>query len=149
MIVYLVACSKQKIDVPKGTFVPARELYCASDWFRKASALAEYEADEWFILSAVYGLVDPDEMITTYDLTLYDEPVRRRRMWASAVIAELDDILDPDDTVVILAGEKYREFIEPALEEAGIHVEVPMQGMQIGEQKSWLKKQLQKRGIEE
>ena len=146
--VYLVACSKQKIDIPLSTFVPARDLYSASDWFRKASTLADYYADEWYILSAVYGLVAPDDRITTYDLSLYDEPIGRRRAWAEAVVEELDDILDPGDMVAILAGEKYREFIEPALEERGILVRVPMRGMQIGEQKRWLKRELKKIGRE-
>ena len=41
-------------------------------------------------------------------------------------------------TVVFLAGARYREFLVPALREFGTSIEIPMEGLRIGEQLSWL-----------
>ena len=42
------------------------------------------------------------------------------------------------DHVVILAGARYREFIMEALSNMVTEVEVPLEGLRIGEQLSWL-----------
>ena len=46
----------------------------------------------------------------------------------------LDSRLVDVDSVVIFAGEKYRECLEPALRKRGIAVHVPMKGLRSGEQ---------------
>ena len=38
----------------------------------------------------------------------------------------------------ILAGDRYREFLTPLLLARGMQVDVPMQGLRIGEQLRWL-----------
>ena len=38
----------------------------------------------------------------------------------------------------ILAGDRYREFLTPMLQARGVQVDVPMQGLRIGEQLRWL-----------
>ena len=48
----LVACVSKKRD----TSMAARELYI-SNWFKKASAYSQQTANEWYILSALYGLI--------------------------------------------------------------------------------------------
>lgn len=133
----LVACVKTKKPVP----MPAQDLYC-SDWFRKASAYAMRVADEWYILSAKYGLVAPDTVIEPYDETLNKMPAAARRAWARRVSKELDLVLRPGDQVVVLAGEKYRENLVHPIREMGCSVEIPMQGLVFGEQKSWLNQRL-------
>ena len=50
----LVGCGRAKRDVP----APASDLY-TSRGFRLRAAYAEQEADQWFVLSAEYGLVGP------------------------------------------------------------------------------------------
>lgn len=55
---FLVSCVGDKHSKP----LPARELY-RSDWFLKARAYVEAQGEEWFILSAKYGLVSPDQVI--------------------------------------------------------------------------------------
>ncbi len=62
---FLVSCVKPKRGYPS----PAKDLYL-SDWFKKAFRYASQNADEWFILSAKYFLVLPDQVIEPYDLTL-------------------------------------------------------------------------------
>ena len=67
----------EKIDTIWPRLVCMREGYhCAgkdlyrSVWFLKARACAEAVGSCWFILSAEYGLVHPDEMIEPYEMTL-------------------------------------------------------------------------------
>ena len=131
--VILVSCVSEKHDRP----MPAGELYC-SPWFQKARAFAERQATEWFILSAKYGLVTPDQVIEPYNETLNEKPVAERKDWSKKVVQELLIRCTPESSVVFLAGEKYREFLLPALREAGCSVKVPMEGLGIGEQLHWL-----------
>src|SRR5690606_13413659 len=53
----LVSCVSSK----EPHAAPARDLY-TSALFRKARAYAERNADAWYILSAKYGLVDPNRV---------------------------------------------------------------------------------------
>lgn len=133
----LVACVGKKNSIP----MPAQDLYI-SDWFRKASAYAMRVADEWYILSAKYGLIAPDTVIEPYDETLNRMPVAERRAWAKRVLENLDRVLQPGDQVVILAGKRYRENLVDPIWQMGCSVEIPMEGLGIGKQLRWLKQQL-------
>ena len=55
-------CLVSRVGTQRDSSVPARELY-RSDWFLKARTCVELVGACWFILSAEYGLVHPDEMI--------------------------------------------------------------------------------------
>lgn len=133
----LVSCVKKKQCTP----MPARYLYC-SDWFRKASAYAMCIADEWYILSAKYGLVEPDRVIAPYDVTLNRMSAAERREWARQVLSDLKKLLEPGDHAAILAGEKYRENLIKPIQDMDCNVEIPMQGLGFGRQKGWLKQRL-------
>lgn len=135
---YLVSCVKDKSTGP----LPARELY-TSDWFRKARSYVDRKGQPWFILSAKHGLVHPDDLITRYDLTLKTMKKADRYEWARKVFCQLQPHLAGLDSVIFLAGEPYREFLEPDLREVGLAVSVPMKGLRIGEQLKWLKRKLE------
>ena len=137
MKIVLVSCVKSKTNKP----MPARELY-TSPLFKKSSAYAEQIADRWFILSAKYGLLEPDRVIAPYEKTLNKMPVSERRSWASKVSEDLLIHLKPGDKIIFLAGIKYREFLIKPLEKAGCQISIPMEGLAFGQQLSWLKKQL-------
>ena len=133
----LVACVSQKSDMPQ----QARYLY-TSAWFRKASACAARTADEWYILSAKYGLVSPKTVIEPYNETLNRMPAAARRIWAERVMSDLAQRLGPGDEVIILAGQRYRANLLGPLQRMGCTVQIPMQGLRIGEQLAWLNEQL-------
>ena len=116
---------------------PARDLY-TSALFQKARAYAEGTADAWFVLSAKYGLVNPDTVIEPYDVTLNEMGVGERRVWVAKVQQQLELVTRTGDTIVMLAGAHYREGLTAALQRRGVRVEVPMQGLKIGEQLQWL-----------
>ena len=65
-----------------------------------------------------------------------------RREWTRGVLKDLEPHLVGVNSVAFLAGEAYREFLEPELRGRGIAVSVPMKGLKIGEQLSWLERQL-------
>ena len=130
---FLVSCVKTKRAMPTA----AMDLY-TSIWFQKARACVEKTGCTWRILSAEYGLVHPDEEIGPYEKTLNTMRIADRRTWAARVLAGLRPCLDGVDTVVFLAGRRYREFLEPTLRDQGLLVHVPMSSLRQGEQLAWL-----------
>lgn len=135
--IYLIACVVRKHPAP----MKARDLY-SSTWFKKASELADRRGDQWFILSARHGLLDPDHVIEPYDLPLNSISATDRRKWAKNVVRSLLPRLSSLDRVVILAGKLYRENLVSPIHEHGCKVEIPMDGLRIGEQLGWLNEQL-------
>lgn len=131
--VYLVSCVSRKQE----RACAARDLY-VSDLFRKARRYVEASGCPWFILSAEYGLVAPGQVIEPYERTLNTMGVADRRTWAELVDAQLAEAVSNVSQVVFLAGERYREFLAQHLAARGVTVSVPMEGLRIGEQLSWL-----------
>jgi hypothetical protein len=135
--IYLVSCvSRKQLGCHK-----AKELY-TSDWFNKTRIYVEKTSKPWYILSAEYGLVKPEEMITNYNKTLNKMPISDRRNWAKQVIFDLQSIVSPGDEIIFFAGQRYREFLIEPLQEMGIITETPMLGLQIGKQLQWMKQKL-------
>ena len=132
--VALVSCVKQKRDMP----APAGELY-QSQLFRGLRRYAERHADRWFILSAEYGLLHPEQVVAPYERTLNAMPKRERIAWAQKVGQQLLEVLPGDAEVIMLAGLRYREELCKLLSIRGIPVTVPLEGLKIGEQLRQLK----------
>lgn len=131
----LVSCVSLKLAEPS----PARLLY-QSDWFLKVRAVVEKHGANWLILSALHGAVPPDAVIAPYEKTLNTAAAEERRAWALRVRAQLAPRLADQQRVVFFAGLRYREFLVPSLRLDGYKVEVPMEGLRIGEQLAWLAK---------
>jgi len=131
--VYLVSCVSKK----RTRTVAAKDLYL-SDWFVKARGYVEARGGPWFILSAEHGLVAPDDPLAPYERTLNKMPVSDRRCWAERVIRQMSERVPAASHIVFLAGKRYREFLEDRLRNRGFSVEVPMEGLRIGEQLAWL-----------
>ena len=129
----LVACAARKQEHP----AQAADLY-VSDLFRKSRNHAERHAEAWFVLSAKHGLIEPTTEIEPYEMTLSTMRSAERQDWSARVLRQLERVVKRGDTVIMLAGARYREGIEPGLRELGANVEVPMAGLRIGEQLAWL-----------
>jgi len=130
----LVACAKSKRDKA----LPAKELY-SSELFKKTIRYSHRSYDRWYILSAKYGLVEPDTVLQPYDETLNSKPFGERRRWADKTAKQLESILPgPDQCLVFFhAGATYREFLFEKLVERGYHCEIPLKGLGIGKQLAW------------
>jgi len=133
--VVLISCVSKKLNYP----APAREFY-VSPWFKKALAFALVRHTPVFILSAKYGLVELEQVIEPYELTLTSMTATERRIWAEQVHGQLRVALPGRRRYVILAGMRYREFLMPRLLQDGHEVDVPLQGLGIGYQLAWLGK---------
>ena len=132
--VALVSCVKSK----RGLATHARDLY-TSPLFVGMRRYAETNADEWFILSAEHGVLRPSQVVSPYEKTLNKMGKAERAKWSSRVEQQLREVLQPGSCVVLLAGERYREGILPFLKRHGFDVEIPMAGLKMGHQLSWLK----------
>lgn len=133
--VYLISC----VSTKRATPAPARDLY-VSELFRRARTYVEATKCLWFILSAKYGLVDPDEVIAPYEQTLNTMGASERRKWAEKVQVQMDKRMPAAERIVLIAGQRYREFLMPYLRRRAAKVEVPLEGLRIGEQLNWLGK---------
>ena len=137
--VYLLSCVGRKRDRASR----ADQLY-TSPWFLKARSLAEERSDRWYILSAEYGLLEPSRIVEPYERTLNTMPKAERVGWSERVLAGLLARTEPNDSITILAGARYREHVVPRLRSLGYSVEIPMEGMRIGEQLQWLSREIAK-----
>lgn len=131
----LVSCVKMKQPYP----CAVREMY-VSPLFMKSRTYAEVHADHWFILSAKYGLVEPDEVIAPYEKTLNNAGVSERREWARRVHAQLESrgVLQQGVSFVWLAGAKYQESLRKLLGDFDHHD--PLAGLRMGERLARLSK---------
>lgn len=125
----LVSCVKTKLPYA----ARAEELY-ASALFRALRAYAGTHSDQWYILSAEHGVLSPEELVHPYEKTLLHMRSEERRHWATAVANQLELVLPPRCRIVFLAGQRYREHLEPLLRQRGHQVDVPFRGLRMGEQ---------------
>lgn len=105
--------------------------------------------DRLFILSAKYGLIEPEDYIEPYNETLNEKTVKERREWSNMVFNQIKDKL-PNPSLYELyfhAGARYREFLILLLIKAGYLCKVSLKGMKIGEQLARYKKQMLKSGL--
>jgi hypothetical protein len=129
----LISCVKQKAP----SACAAKDLY-TSPLFKKSRAVVEAAALPWFILSARYGLVHPDDVIEPYDETLNGMRRDRRETWAKQVGHAIETRLPRTSEILIFAGERYSEHLLPLLEQAGYRVLQPLKGLGLGERLSYL-----------
>jgi hypothetical protein len=133
--VVLVSCASKKLALR----ARAEDLY-VSDLFQKSLAYARsLRPAAIFILSAKHGLVQPDEELDPYNETLNAMRPSEILAWSERVFHQLRKRTDVEhDHFVFLAGDKYRRYLLPRLRS----VDVPMEGLRIGEQLSWLTNRL-------
>jgi len=131
--VCLVSCVAQKA----GSRLPAKDLY-ASTLFRSSRAWAERMANDWYILSAKHGLVDPDRPLDPYDLSLKQLGVHELEEWRIRVISALQEKVITGDIITLLASRAYITPIESWLRDAGVRIHVPLDGRSLGFRLHWL-----------
>jgi hypothetical protein len=131
MNVCLIACAKTKLNHA----TEAKSLY-ASPLFQKSRAYAEKYFDAWGILSAKHGLVLPNQIIGPYDVTLKSMNRVERKRWCDLTYAEIVARWGIDAEYTVLAGAPYLCAV------AGLKIEEPLRGLQVGERLQWLNEAL-------
>lgn len=143
MKIALISCTKKKKKYP----CKAEELYSESTLFTKALEYVKSQNyDKYFIISALYGLVHPDQIIEPYNITLNKMKKEERYNWSLNVYNDLM-LIKGIHSVDFYAGKNYREYLISFLEEKGIRVTVPLEGLQFGEQLQFYKKELDKKRL--
>lgn len=133
--IVLISCVSKKLSHR----AKARDLYL-SPLFRLNLQYAQKIApSKIFILSAKFGLVNLDDEIEPYNVTLNNMSAKDRKAWAQKVFAQMKECCDLNrDHFIILAGQKYRQYLLTHLKS----YEIPMEGLRIGEQLQYLKRQV-------
>lgn len=137
MIIF-ISCVKNKNDHP----CDARDMY-VSDLFKKSLVYATKMTDPTnvYILSAKYGLLELNEHIEPYELTLNTMNKKQRKEWASKVLTQCKDkSISFDEETIFLCGKKYREFLMNEFKNSS----APLAHMGIGEQLAFYKKEIYK-----
>ncbi|MGD0742101.1 MAG: DUF6884 domain-containing protein [Acidimicrobiales bacterium] len=135
MRVGLVGCVKSKLTVASAT----RDLY-TSTLFVGRRRFVEASCDRWFILSAKYGLVEPDAILEPYDETLKTASRAARRAWSQRVLSALDTELGDISGICFEThvGAEYLNYgVADGLLQRGATIKNPTEGMRIGEQLSF------------
>jgi hypothetical protein len=121
----IVSCGATKAAEP----TEARHLYTSST-FRGALAAAEAQCDQVFIISALHGLISPDEIIEPYDVKMGDPgSITIEEIAAQARIFEGTDIY-------AFTPAAYFEIIDEAFRQHDIFVTPVFEATQgIGDQR--------------
>src|SRR4051794_20762081 len=98
----VIPCAAEKLD---GVHA-ARDLYCSSNFrntLAAAEALAAAEGGRVLILSALYGMVRPDERIHSYDVKMGEG--HPAEVTVAELVEQLEDLDDLGDLHCLLPGQ--------------------------------------------
>ena len=142
MIVFL-SCTASKNDKT----CKAQEMYISA-YFKKSFEYAKsLNPRKIYILSAKHGLLELNDIISPYNLTLNKMTSKERKLWADKVIKQCEaKNIDFSEKAVFLCGKNYREYVMPKFENAS----APLFNLGIGKQLQWYDKNtphLQKNSI--
>jgi hypothetical protein len=127
----IIPCGKSKIwdkDL-KAQDVAARFVYTSS-YFKVNKEYAEKNGSEWLILSAKYGLIPPDFIISdNYDISFNNpssNPISIERVQDQA------RNYPSFDFVTALGGKTYTDIVSKVFTEIGLPVLTPSKGLPLG-----------------
>ena len=134
MKIALVSCTKLKQEYS----CEAKDMYLPSQLFRKArNYIEKNNYDNWFILSAKYGLLKPTDIIEPYNITLNTMKKNEIVEWSYKVYNQLCKF--ELSQVDFYAGEKYRKYLIPSLQNKNININILLKGLGIGQQLQFYK----------
>jgi hypothetical protein len=116
----------------------AKDLY-RSELFRRRRLWAEASDVPWWIFSAEYGLVQPDQVIEPYDTRIGRLSPAARAKLADSVVSGLELALGglSGKVIELHAGDEYTLVVKGALQRRQAAVIRPLEGLRIGEQLGW------------
>lgn len=118
--------------------LPAREMY-AGDLFTKAREYAEQRGLRWYVLSAKWGLLHPDELVPPNELDLASCTSQYRNTWGHWVGAQLVAAVGPlsGHIVEVHAAPTYVQPIRRPLSVMAADLREPLSGLRPSEQLAW------------
>ncbi|QLG62327.1 DUF6884 domain-containing protein [Halorarum salinum] len=136
---------------PARTWTPAAEAY-DTEFFRLKREFARRSYDEWLVLSAAHGLVEPDEVIERDEVDFADVKPAEGARWAMETVSELAALVRRNEfeEVAVLASRPVRETLvergglESRMAAAGARTVEPLAGLgDEDRQRNWLAEQLE------
>lgn len=134
----LVGCVAKKLPHP----ARARDLFISQLFAGRVSHVAAH-CDEWLILSAEHGLIEPDQELAPYDEALKSLPAAERRAWSDRVLRQLRERLGSLEGLrfEVHAGREYWAFgLRDGFIAGGASFEYPVERLGIGQQLAWYDK---------
>jgi hypothetical protein len=130
----LIGCVRTK----KAVSASAAELF-DSPLFERRRHYAVTSGLPWFILSAKFGLLAPNDVIGPYDVYLKDQNPGYRKAWGEFVVAQLEQDASRLHglTIEIHAGEAYVTPLQAPLAARGAKLAAPLAHLRQGEQLAW------------
>ena len=135
MNIAFISCVKEK-RIGK---YKAKDLY-TSDFFKKSFRYCFSKYDKVFVLSAKYGLLELEDEIENYEMTLNDFSKDEKIKWSNMVYEQMKNKIDDSDDLYFYVGNNYREFLLPMLRNK---CNVPLQGKGIGQQLQYFKNNME------
>lgn len=130
--IVLISCVSQKLH----HLAKAKNMYVSTLFKLNLKYANSLFPDDIYVLSAKHGLLDLEQEIEPYELTLNSMRTAEIREWAKHVLRQLKSITSLEETeFIFLAGGKYRKYLLPHIKNAL----VPLEGFRIGEQLQRLK----------
>ena len=129
----LIGCTARKQDFS----CPAIEMYTKSNYFNlKLDYCKKIDVDKIFILSAKYGLLEPEAIIEPYNLHLKETSKEYKLNWSKEVLKDLKEKTDlENDEFIILAGNDYMKYLIEHI----LNTYNPVKGLGIGQQMKFFK----------
>lgn len=129
----IVQCGGQKIwkKYPNIGHVKAKEAY-TSPYFKKNRDYAKRYGDNWVILSAKYGFLNPDEKIEDYNVTFKmkkSSPISYKELRNQVESKGLDKY----STILVLGGKDYFDAVKAAFSGISCVIQSPFEGLSIGQ----------------
>lgn len=108
----MISCGKRKLSQQ----AKAKNLFTSTLFKLSLKHAQQQRPNDIYILSAKYGLIDLDEIVAPYELTLNTMRIAERRFWAERVLMQNKErTYLENDLFIILTVEKYREFLIPKM----------------------------------
>lgn len=132
--VVLIGCVRTK----GSSACAAADLY-TSPLFGRRRRYALASGLPWFILSAKFGLLAPEDVIGPYDTYLAEQSPAYKKAWGEFVVAQLEQWLSGlrNHAIEVHAGAAYVEPLRAPLAARGGRLIAPLAHLRQGEQLAW------------
>ena len=98
---------------------------------------ADRTGHPWFVVSAMWGLVEPGEVVEPYNVRVTELDARAQALLGEQVARRLRERVPVARVVEVHVGEAYLRVVRGSLQAQGFTVEAPLAGLEIGARLRW------------
>ncbi|NHJ04524.1 MAG: hypothetical protein EAX90_06855 [Candidatus Heimdallarchaeota archaeon] len=105
-------------------------------WIKK---YAISNSKQWYILSAKYGLLKPNDIIEPYDVQLSTLTKKQLEKWVENTVNSINKKININDKVLFIGDDFYYDALKLKLKEKGYSFQSFMYGKSLDEKISFIK----------